>query len=245
MLTYPFDLEADRPKQLGLIVLQADETIEQDMRRLIPPEISLMVSRVPSGTHVTSESLAAMEAELAQSASLFPASAHFSAIGYGCTSGSAEIGSARVAEAIRAGVEAPHVTEPLSALIAACQHLDVERLGILSPYTESVSARLCARLEDTGIEVSAFASFNEAEECRVARIAPASIAAAATQLAQSANIDALFMSCTNLRTLDIIANVEVAIGVPVLTSNQVLAWHLLRLGQISTGEMADSILWRR
>jgi len=163
MLTPPFETREIRAPQLGLIVLQADETIERDMRLLLPAQAGLMVSRVPSGTHVTPHTLSAMSAELENAARLFPRSAQFSVVGYGCTSGTAEIGSARVAKAVNAGARTGHVTEPVSALIAACHHLDVARLGILSPYVQSVSERLHEVLSKAGFEISAFASFNESE----------------------------------------------------------------------------------
>jgi maleate isomerase len=78
-----------------------------------------------------------------------------------------------------------------------------------------------------GITVTTFASFNEAEESKVVRIAPASIAKAAIEMGNSGECEAVFLSCTNLRTLDIIDDVEAAIDLPVLSSNQVLGWDIL------------------
>ena len=47
---------------LGLIVLQVDETIEQDFRRLFrDPAIALYVSRIPSGADLTPETIATMK----------------------------------------------------------------------------------------------------------------------------------------------------------------------------------------
>jgi len=37
------------------------------------------------------------------------------------------------------------------------------------------------------------------------------------------------MSCTNLRTLGVIDEVSQALGKPVLSSNQALAWHMAQL----------------
>jgi maleate isomerase len=54
-----------------------------------------------------------------------------------------------------------------------------------------------------------------------------SIITASTQLMQGTKVDGLFLSCTNLRTLDVIASLEAALGRPVLSSNLVLAWHML------------------
>lgn len=42
------------------------------------------------------------------------------------------------------------------------------------------------------------------------------------------NSDAVFISCSNFRTLDIIEAVEEASGTPVVTSNQAAMWGTLR-----------------
>ena len=51
--------------------------------------------------------------------------------------------------------------------------------------------------------------------------------------AQKGGIDGLFLSCTNLRTLDVIAKLETETGLPVLSSNQVLAWDLARRAEVT------------
>lgn len=83
---------------LGLVVLQADETLEQDFRRLFPDrDIAIYVSRIPSGDELSTDSIAAMEAELPRAAGLLPRAARFDAVAYGCTSGTTLIGAEAVA----------------------------------------------------------------------------------------------------------------------------------------------------
>ena len=53
--------------------------------------------------------------------------------------------------------------------------------------------------------------------------------AAARALATGSGVDALFLSCTNLRTLDAIPVLASELRMPVLSSNLVLAWEMLRL----------------
>ncbi len=72
---------------MGLITLQADETIEYDMRRLMPQQgVGLYVSRIRSAPDVTSETLAQMEQDLPAAAGLLPDPIDFDVVGYGCTS---------------------------------------------------------------------------------------------------------------------------------------------------------------
>ena len=222
-MSYAYALrEAERPV-LGLIALSSDETVERDLRALIPAEeADLLVTRVPSGAEVTRETLGAMEEALPAAAALLPEAAPLAGIGYACTSGASVIGSGQVAEMVRRGRPGVPVTDPLAALVAACQRRGIERLALLSPYVEAVSAGLRGALAREGIETPVFGSFDEAEEARVARIDRGSIVAAAVDLARGGGVDALFLSCTNLRALECLEEIEVETGLTALCSNGVL-----------------------
>lgn len=232
-MSLPYILTTDRPVQIGLIALQSDETIEHDIRRYLAPEVEILVTRVPSGLEVTSDTLRNMDGALTGAAALLPRGAKFAAVGYGCTSGTAEIGAAQIAARVTAGVTTPEVTEPVSALIAACRSFNIRRLGMISPYIAPVSAKLRSVLAAADVTVTVFDSFDEGVEERVVRIAPESIRSAAVAMSRTALCDALFLSCTNLRTFDVIAPIETDADLPVLSSNQVLAWHLAQLADVS------------
>lgn len=218
---------------LGLVVLQTDETIEHDFRRLFSaPDISLYVTRVPSGLEVTTDTLATMSAALPAAAKLLPAALQYDVVGYGCTSGTAVIGPDKIAEQVKAGCAASRVTEPLSALVAMCQSRGISRIAFLSPYIESVSQTLRSALNARGVETPIFGSFDEGEETKVAKISQQSLYDAAMKLGGADEVEAVFMSCTNLRTLDVIPKIEKALGKPVFSSNQVLAWHMAQLAGV-------------
>ncbi len=215
---------------LGMIVLQTDETLEYDLRQTFTaPDISLYVSRVPSGADVTPETLAQMSAALPASAALLPPDLTYDVVGYGCTSGTAVIGPDKIAEQVRAGCKARHVTDPLSALVALCKARGVQNLAFLSPYIEEVSVTLRDALNARGVATPVFGSFNEAIESKVAKISKASLYDAAMALGASDKVDAVFLSCTNLRTLEVIPQIEADLGKPVFSSNQALAWHMGQL----------------
>lgn len=215
---------------LGLIVLQSDETIEQEFRALFPSgDVSLYVSRVPSGLEVTGDSLAAMSQTLPAAAALFPRSVKFDVVGYGCTSGTSVIGAQKVAELVGAGCSTGQVSEPVSALLAMCRAQGIRRLALLSPYVADVSQSLRDTLAAAGVATPVFGSFDEAEEARVARISETSIYDAGIELGRAAEAEALFLSCTNLRTLAVAPRLQAALGKPVLSSNLALAWHMRRL----------------
>ncbi|NNK77486.1 MAG: Asp/Glu racemase [Litoreibacter sp.] len=234
MTVFSYTLDETSDPSMGLIVLQSDETIEDDFRRLLPGSVTLHVSRVPSAPEVTRETLAQMEGHIRATADRLPGVTPYAVIGYGCTSGTAVIGQARIDELVKHGAPTGAVSEPVSALIAACGALGVTRLAFLSPYIAEVSQHLRDVLATNGIATPVFGSFNEAEEAKVSRIGRASLIEAALELAAEPEAEAIFMSCTNLCTLDVIDEIEQRSGKPVLSSNQVLAWHMCRLAGVAT-----------
>ena len=127
---------------------------------------------------------------------------------------------------MRAGCQTAQVTDPVSALLHMCRKHDVKRLAFLSPYIESVSSILHDVLTEAGIETRAFGAFNEGDDAKVARIDPAYTKRAAIELAKSADVDAVFMSCTNLKTYDVLAEISAEAGMPAFSSNSALAAHL-------------------
>ncbi|OOY08914.1 aspartate/glutamate racemase family protein [Thioclava sp. F36-7] len=230
MADFPYRLREDATPTMGLIVLRVDETIEDEFRRYIPPgDARMHVTRVHSGDDLTPSSIAEMERALSGAAALLPPAATFDVVGYGCTSGATLIGPQEVRANVMAGVTTRHVTDPLSAALAAISDLGLERVGIVSPYVASVAEPLRAAFVAAGITVPATLSFGEEVEARVARIDPASIAEAARSLAGQAKLDGIFLSCTNLRTRRILPELKAGLGMPVLSSNQALAWHMRKL----------------
>lgn len=231
MKTLEYDLIPDigRVATLGLVVLQSDETLEQDFRRMFTDtDIAIHVSRIPSGDDLSTDGIAAMEAELPRGASLLPRAAKFDAVAYGCTSGTTLIGADAVARMIRRGVQTPMVTDPLTAALAALAHLGIGPIGLVTPYIEEIATPVRDAFVAAGHPVPVAATFGEATEAKVARISPQAICAAVREVAQNTDIKAVFLSCTNLRTLDVIRDLETELGLTVLSSNQVLAWHLGR-----------------
>ena len=99
-------------------------------------------------------------------------------------------------------------------------------------------------LEEAGLEIAAFGSFEESEEAVVARIAPASVLDAIVRVGAAAECEAVFASCTNLRATGVIAEAETRLGKPVITSNQALAWHMLRLAGLADGQAVAGSLFR-
>lgn len=248
MSHYPYRLTGPigSAATIGLIALQVDETIEQDFRRLFPArDVAIYVNRIPSGAALTPETIAQMGRDLPAAAALLPQAADYDAVAYGCTSGTTLIGIDRVRELVQSAVNTRHVAQPLTATLTAFAALNLKSIGLVSPYIDTVSGPMRETFEAAGYRVPAMVSFGEEVEANVARIDPASIHAAAMEVGSDPKTDAVFLSCTNLRTLDIIEDLEARLGKPVISSNQALAWHMAQLGDAPLAEDAPGQLFSR
>ena len=229
-LSYTFDPDDPAAVPMGLIVLQTDETIEHEFRTLFADDNSrLYVSRIPSGAEVNTDTLSQMETDLPAAANLLPKARPYRVVGYGCTSASSVIGSERVEQMVKQTCDVRIVTNPLRAAAACAADRGVSKFALLSPYIEEVNTPLRRAFGEQGISMDVFGTFGEAEEAKVVRISTDSVIKAAVHLGTDSAVDAVFLSCTNLRTLAAIPQIESRIGKPVLSSNQSLAWHMKRL----------------
>jgi len=218
--------------RIGLIVLESDQTIEAEARMIDLTGVDIYHSRIPNAMEVTPETLTAMAERLPAAAAILPPAFEFDAIGYGCTSASTLIGPVGVAAAIQSVHPGVACTNPISAAIAAFEALGATRIAVVTPYTEDVTAPVAAEFAAAGMTVTALGSFLEASDLRVARISPESVAAGVRTIAGSADCDAVFVSCTSVRMMADAQRLEDEIGVPVISSNVALIWHLLRLAGV-------------
>ena len=220
------------PPPMGLIVLRVDETIEGEFREAFrTSKNQIFVTRIPSGLEVTAKTLSSMEDHISTSAKLLPKSREFSVIGYGCTSASAIIGSEKISDLIKSGCSTREVTNPLLAATEYAKHLGVTKLALLSPYIEEVNTPLRKAFKTNGLSTEAFGTFGEGQEEKVARISESSTIEAAITLGQDPSTEAVFISCTNLRTFNCLDKIANKIDKPVFSSNQSLAWHMKKLSQ--------------
>jgi len=231
-MKFDFQLSSDENSSppMGLIVLQVDETIEGEFREAFKlSKTQIFVSRIPSGLEVTTKTLTSMEQHITASAQLLPQSREFSVIGYGCTSASAIIGSERISELIKSGCNTRKVTNPLLAATEYAKHIGVTKLALLSPYIEEVNIPLRKAFAINGLSTEAFGTFGEGKEEKVARISEKSTIEAAITLGKDTSTEAVFISCTNLRTFNCLDKIANEINKPVFSSNQSLAWHMKEL----------------
>jgi len=228
-LNLDYSLNLPPAPTVGVIVLQTDEVLEDELRVWLSDDTRVLHTRIPNPPEVNTATLRTMEAALPASLSLLPITAPISVIAYGCTSASTVIGEDRIQAIVQQSFPNVKVTNPLSALKAKLDDLGVKKLGLLTPYEPVVSDALRQNLIEHGVDVVSFGTFNEPLDSNVCRIDKASIKAAVKRLYDECECDALFASCTNLRTAAWIDDYSKELGKAVISSNSALSWHINQL----------------
>lgn len=221
----------DRPmaKRAGLVILATDHTTEPDFQRMVASSnIGLYTSRIPYANPTTPENLRRMLSPMSEGAGLILPDEELDAICYSCTSASVVIGDDEVENALH--LSKPHVpvVTPTRAAVKGLQAFDAKRISILTPYTIETSTPMAAYFSAKGFDIANFTCFGLDDDREMARISAASLIAAARETTAD-DADALFISCTAVRAAGIAAEIEQAIGKPVVTSNLATAWATLRI----------------
>ena len=230
VLPYAVDKGVGTQARIGLVALTFDQTIEYEVNRLLMRRgVATYCTRITAVSTITPETLKRMEIEIRNSVRLLPPDVDLEVVAFGCTSAALVIGSEPVAQhitSVRPGVK---VTDPMTSAFAALAQLDAHRIGLLTPYIEDINRPMREAFEARGYEVSVVGTFDQPNDAVVARIDARSIRDALVRIGRHAECDAVFMSCTSLRGIDILEDVEREIGKPVTTSNHALAWHAASL----------------
>jgi maleate isomerase len=145
---------------------------------------------------------------------------------YACASGSF-VGGATGEAALHASMMsagAPSATTTSGGLIQALRALGLNRIAVVTPYIDSVTERLLGFLGEHRIEVVSSVGLGLLDH--IWKVGYAEIVQAVTAV-DVPEADALFISCTNVPTYDIIGPLERWLGKPVLTANQVTMWSAL------------------
>ena len=215
---------------IGLVTLCNDVTIEPELRSfLLLDGVSVYATRIPMETAGTVEGLRALDGHITAAAALLVPDFQIDVMALGCTSGSMAIGPDVVAERIRAARPGMTCTNPVSAAAKGLRRLGCQRIALLDPYSDEVNVVVEEYVSGQGFDIVAKGSFKQCGDPHIVRVPPSAIYEAGLDLASAPDIDGLFISCTALRVSPVIGRLEEALGKPVISSNQALAWDCLRL----------------
>tara|TARA_B100000965_G_C19544686_1_gene737200 strand:+ start:504 stop:1253 length:750 start_codon:yes stop_codon:yes gene_type:complete len=214
--------------KVGLIVLSNDHTIESDFNsvlRYLP--IDIFINRIHNQNPLTRENLLKMEDEIESVAEKILPNEKIDTIAYGCTSGTIAIGEEKIKEKVLTAKPGCYVSTPITSTIKAFKKMDIKKIALFTPYSDSVNKTILEYFTKMNIKVLSFTSLNLELESDIAKVDPNYLLEILTNL-EIEQADALFISCTALPVLNILDKLENKIKKPVLSSNQSLIWDTIR-----------------
>lgn len=220
--------------RIGVLIPPANFSCEAEYPYATPRRFSFHFNRLqrPEAA-ISAESLLAMK-DSALSCAEGLGLAGVDVLAYACTSGSflAGTGSHReISDQLTAAQRVPAITTS-TAVLEALRHLGARRPYVVTPYPEPVTKQTLAYLSAGGFEVPEWHSFDCRDSRGIAAVREADVVevlvAAARRHGPHGSIDALLVSCTNLRTLGALAELEDRCGLPVVSSNSATIWAAVR-----------------
>lgn len=219
--------------RIGLIVPSSNTVCEPEMATLCPEGVVTYSTRIlfeptPKGLRVMKDHV--------ERASLELSSENISQIiAFCCTVGSL-MGELDYDKEIIDLIEKTTHTQAITtatAVKAALEVLKIKRIAIGTPYTREINRFEEEGLKRSGYRVTTIMGYHEHispatfKNEMIGRLSPETAYEMGRKVNGKEN-EAIFLSCTNFRTIEVIQKLERETGKPVISSNQATMWYALR-----------------
>ena len=221
--------------RIGVIVSPPNSVVENEFSLMAPEGVSIHVARLrrPEGVEGRLNSNVIMDTnqDLPHAAKSL-AELKLGVVVFAHTSGSMLGGPAYDAELVQTIGKAagcPAVTTA-SAVVEALKLCRVVKLALVTPYPEEMTLKEVEFLEEAvpGLKVVSHRSLGVGRGSDLGDMEPTE-AYRQSRIIDYSQVDALFLSGTNWRTVEVIQVIESDLGIPVITANQVSMWAALRV----------------
>ena len=213
-------------RHFGVLIPSTNTTVEIEFTRLLPESLQFHVARLGKGGNTPFSP--SLDADVAYQAKmlgnskvevvcLIQTSASLFEEGY----------DARIKTMITEGAGVPATTSA-EAIGMAANALGTQKIALVSPYSEEVIGR-AKRYYDShsGLEVVAMEGFGATDAYAIGALDESHALAAFEQI-DSPEIEALVVPGGNFPTMRHIAGWEQRFGKPVITTNQVVLWSVMK-----------------
>lgn len=224
--------------KIGVLVPFTNVNLEPDMQLLCPPGCTMHFERlggydahaIPGADQMAGLGASDLTDSIRLISGIRPA-----AVLYGCTSATLTHGrefdqelALRISkESAGYGVEPVCITAA-AALMEAIKSLQATRVGFASPYLGEINDEAVEFMKSEGIETVAVADIGrELDNYGQSELTPDEVFELALRVNQP-DVEAIVLSCTDMRSVEIIERLEMATGKPVVTSNQAMIYTMCR-----------------
>ena len=234
-------------RRIGVLLPPGNVSVEREFSRFAPEGVAFNYNRLSRPVSVSTKSSMLSMVESLERTARDLAQTNPELMLFACTSGSFLEGRGKedqLARRINDYTGVPAITTSM-AVVDALSALGLKRVYMITPYPDEINDEEVEFLGHYGVEVVGYDSFR----CDVTDLTAAVPSSAVTELtlrhrAEIATCDGLFISCTQLLTMDQIDSLESTLGCSVVTSNQATLWAALRFLGVPTSELRAGRLYR-
>ncbi len=232
-------------QRVGLLVPSANTVVEPEFWRMAPPGVSLHAARMRNSTCDVEDSIRMLDHVERAADEL--GSANVNVIAFACTASSFVQGTEgeRDLEAtIERASRATAVTTS-GAVVAALKSLGARRLAMYTPYPAELNRREVTFLRSHGLDVVQERGLGIADAVAIADVRAAQLLEFVHDTPPPDEADTLFVSCTNLGSLESITALEREFDRPVISSNTATFWRVLQILDLNPSDQAPGRLFAR
>ena len=231
--------------RVGLITTSVNTVNEPEFYDLVPEGVSVHTARLELAGKANPENTVTMNEDIERCARLL-GTANADVVLYGVTAGSFFKGRG-YDEEIEATVEevadAPGLATSASVR-RSLDALDVDSVAVATPYIEEFNRRLTDYLEDSGFAVAAMDGLGIEEGFDIGTVSPQEMYRNVLEIDDPA-ADAIVVSGTNYRTVEVIPELEADLGKPVVSANTASLWDALTTVGIDPTEVDCGALFEQ
>lgn len=231
--------------KLGLLISARNQVIEPDFNRYKPAGVTVHSTRIKKDQDYTNiDTMAGLQAAAHEAAAVLGQSGVDMAV-FGCTAASFLHGCGQdrtLSASLQAAAGIPVVTTA-TAVLEALRVTNLQRLTIITPYIAELNRRESDFFAGNGFSVAALEGMNIEQTSKLPGLAPEEIYRFCVRHFADES-DGLFISCTNIRAMEVIPYLEMHLGKPVITSNQASLWYALRQSGCQDGSDHCGVLLR-
>lgn len=232
--------------RIGLIYMASSTVMEPEFHAMAPEGVSIHTDRLilPAPTIAGLEKM--MEGPEVRRCASYLAEAPLDVIMFGGTSATFLNGIGWDCKVIEQMAEVTHgipTSTTSTAALNALRAVNAKKISIATPYLDVITERARRFFDDNGFEVLASKGLNIDTDHAIGAVPLESVYAFAKRNCHPGS-DALFLSCTNWRTVGAIDALELDLGIPVVSAVQASFWECLRLAHVAEGGDGFGSLFR-